>query len=138
MTKYQANLSHDGYTWTKKDGLTSGLKTFGVIQPESNIRSGGSDDVWEAIVIGAGYAGLIAARDLVKAGKSNFQDERSAAESVKARKLCCWRLEIVLVVGHGVPKLTALPSKWAAPGSRMFTGASSPRCRDTVSRMMSP
>lgn len=72
MSKYQANLSHDGYVYTKKDGLVGGLKTFGVIQPESNIRAGGGDNVWEAIVIGAGYAGLIAARDLVKAGKSNL------------------------------------------------------------------
>lgn len=70
MTPYQANLSHDGYTYTKKDGLISGLHTYGVIQPESKIRTPDEENVWEAIVIGAGYAGLIAARGLVKAGQT--------------------------------------------------------------------
>lgn len=70
MTPYQANPSHDGHTYTKKDGLVGGLRTYGVIQPERNIRPADEDDIWEAIVIGAGYAGLIAARDLVKAGEN--------------------------------------------------------------------
>lgn len=70
MPFYQANLSHDGHTYTKKDGLVSGLYTYGVIQPERNIQHIDDGNVWEAIVIGAGYAGLIAARDLVKAGES--------------------------------------------------------------------
>lgn len=71
MSPYQANLSHDGYKWTAKDGLTSGLPTYGVIKPESHIRQQSNDRVWEVIVIGAGYTGLIAARDLVKAGESD-------------------------------------------------------------------
>lgn len=66
---YQANLSHDGYIYTKHDGLVQGLCTYGVIQPESKIRNIGTRRVWDAIVVGAGYTGLIAARDLVKAGK---------------------------------------------------------------------
>jgi NADPH-dependent 2,4-dienoyl-CoA reductase/sulfur reductase-like enzyme len=70
MPFYQANLSHDGYTYTRKDGLVGGLHTYGVIQPERKIRHADESNVWEAIVIGAGYAGLIAARDLVKAGES--------------------------------------------------------------------
>ena len=69
MGPYQANLSHDGHTYTTKDGLVAGLHTYGVIQPESNIRHAGDGQEWEAIVIGAGYAGLVAARDLVKAGE---------------------------------------------------------------------
>ena len=70
MSPYNANLSHDGYTYTSKEGLIGGLHTYSVIQPESNIQHTDDSNVWEAIVIGAGYSGLIAARDLVKAGKS--------------------------------------------------------------------
>lgn len=69
MSRYQANPTVDGYTYTKNGGLVSGLRTYGVIQPESNVRNVDNSNVWEAIVIGAGYAGLIASRDLVKAGE---------------------------------------------------------------------
>ncbi|KAJ4263328.1 hypothetical protein NW762_006146 [Fusarium torreyae] len=69
---YRANPSSEGYTYTKKDGLVTGLNTYGVIQPERKIRHGEENKVWDAIVIGAGYAGLVAARDLVKAGKKTL------------------------------------------------------------------
>lgn len=69
MSRYQANLSNDGYVYTKQAGLQKGLKTYAVIKPEQRIRREDGDSTWEAIVIGAGYAGLIAARDLVKAGE---------------------------------------------------------------------
>lgn len=72
MSSYQAKLSHDGYTYTKKEGLVAGLHTYGVIQPAHKIRDADDGTVWEAIVIGAGYTGLIAARDLVKAGESGL------------------------------------------------------------------
>jgi NADPH-dependent 2,4-dienoyl-CoA reductase/sulfur reductase-like enzyme len=68
---YEAKPSADGYTYTKKTGLVGGLRTYGVIQPEYRVRKTDHDIPWEAIVIGAGYAGLTAARDLVKAGRSN-------------------------------------------------------------------
>ena len=73
MSPYQANLSHDGHTYTTQDGLVAGLHTYGVIQPESTVLHASDDHEWEAIVIGAGYAGLVAARDLVKAGKQHQQ-----------------------------------------------------------------
>ena len=66
---YQAKLSRDGYLYTKHNGLVQGLPTYGVIQPQSKIRDADVNRVWDAIVIGAGYTGLVAARDLVKAGK---------------------------------------------------------------------
>lgn len=70
MSLYKAKLSNDGHTYTKENGLVSGLRTYGVIQPEYKIRQADEDNVWDAIVIGAGYAGLIAARDIVKGGES--------------------------------------------------------------------
>ncbi|KAK2685704.1 hypothetical protein QWA68_015452 [Fusarium oxysporum] len=69
---YRANLSSEGYTYTKEGGLATGLCTYGVIQPERKIRQGEENKVWDAVVIGAGYAGLIATRDLVKAGKKTL------------------------------------------------------------------
>jgi hypothetical protein len=75
---YRANLSHDGYIYTKQDGLVQGLRTYGVIVPETKIRDAAAGKVWDAIVVGAGYTGLIAARDLVKAGKfgcSNYEED---------------------------------------------------------------
>ncbi len=70
MSKYQAEFSRDGHCYTKKDGLMSGLHTYGVIKPDCHIRNADDGNLWEAIVIGAGYTGLVAARDLVKAGES--------------------------------------------------------------------
>jgi hypothetical protein len=67
---YRANLSTEGYIYTKKDGLVTGLSSYSVIQPDRKIRRTDENKVFEAIVIGSGYAGLVAARDLVKAGKS--------------------------------------------------------------------
>lgn len=66
---YEAKPSAEGYTYTKETGLVRGLRTYGVIQPEYRVRKTDHDKTWEVIVIGAGYAGLIAARDLVKAGR---------------------------------------------------------------------
>ncbi|KAK4500006.1 hypothetical protein PRZ48_008192 [Zasmidium cellare] len=72
MTSYKAGLSKDGHIYTRQNGLVGGLHTYAVIEPESKIQQADDGDVWEAIVVGAGYAGLIAARDLVKAGKKTL------------------------------------------------------------------
>lgn len=62
--------SREGYQWTQKDGLRSGLATMGVVKPASNIDVSAvtQDALFDAVVIGAGYAGLTAARDLTFAG----------------------------------------------------------------------
>jgi hypothetical protein len=70
---FEAKLSHDGHTYNPgkgSAGLHPGLKTYGVIDPAEKIGAAAEEKVWECIVIGAGYTGLIAARDLVKAGVS--------------------------------------------------------------------
>lgn len=77
MASFQANLSRDGHTYTKTNGLVAGLPTYGVVKPERKIRQGQEKEVWEAIVIGSGYAGLIAARDLVKAGEPSQMNPAS-------------------------------------------------------------
>jgi NADPH-dependent 2,4-dienoyl-CoA reductase/sulfur reductase-like enzyme len=58
--------TRDGYTWTPESGITSGnLETDAVIVPP---RSLSDTAVYDAIVIGAGYAGLLAVRDLALQG----------------------------------------------------------------------
>ncbi|CAH0004390.1 unnamed protein product [Clonostachys byssicola] len=55
-------FSTDGYRWTPEEGLKTGVPTDAVIVPQSlNIDA---DTVYDAIVVGAGYAGLRATRDL--------------------------------------------------------------------------
>ncbi|KAJ5732636.1 hypothetical protein N7493_004117 [Penicillium malachiteum] len=54
----------DAYTWTKEGGLQKGgLKCEGVISPPEKYHAP-QDSIYDVIVIGAGYAGLSAARDL--------------------------------------------------------------------------
>ncbi|ATY60930.1 monoamine oxidase N [Cordyceps militaris] len=61
--------SRDGYSWTKADGLRPGVPCIGAIQPPSNIASSSSPSTeFDVIVVGAGYAGLTAARDASVAG----------------------------------------------------------------------
>ncbi len=57
--------THEGYEWTKSKGLRTGLPCEGVLEVPP------SDDVashYDVIVIGAGFAGLIASRDLALRG----------------------------------------------------------------------
>lgn len=58
--------SKEGYLWTS-NGLTTGLETDSVIRgtPEASLL-----DKYDVVVIGTGFAGLIAARDIgLTAGK---------------------------------------------------------------------
>lgn len=77
MASYKANLSNEGHTYSKKQGLVGGLHTYAVIKPEQKIRHAANYHVWDAIVIGSGYTGLIAARDFVKAGESGITLQKS-------------------------------------------------------------
>lgn len=54
--------STDGFSWTKADGLRPGIPCIGTIQPPTNIKA--TDSEFDVIVVGAGYAGLTAARDI--------------------------------------------------------------------------
>ena len=57
------NRTNDGYTWNRAQGTKhGGLKCRGVIEPARKL--GSSPKIYDVIVVGAGYAGLRAARDL--------------------------------------------------------------------------
>ncbi|KAJ5390796.1 uncharacterized protein N7496_001864 [Penicillium cataractarum] len=58
--------SRDGFQWTPEEGLAQGVPSIGVISPPTNITSGAKP--WDVIVVGAGYSGLTATRDLCVAG----------------------------------------------------------------------
>ncbi|KAI4860809.1 monoamine oxidase [Hypoxylon rubiginosum] len=61
--------TREGYQWTKEDDITAGLPSVSVVQPPSNLKPSTQVDLYDAAVIGAGYAGLTAARDLALAGQ---------------------------------------------------------------------
>jgi len=58
--------SRDGWQWTPDGGLRAGLPSIGVIEPAQSIRN--LQELFDVVVIGAGYTGLTAARDLATSG----------------------------------------------------------------------
>ena len=60
--------SKDGFEWTEKEGLRQGVPSIGLILPSTNLSS--SNDVFDVIVIGAGYTALTAARDATISGNA--------------------------------------------------------------------
>ncbi|KAK4543046.1 hypothetical protein LTR36_005823 [Oleoguttula mirabilis] len=58
--------SRDGHQWTPASGLQKGIPSISVINPPTNIVS--SEQEYDVAIIGAGYTGLTAARDLTAAG----------------------------------------------------------------------
>lgn len=61
--------SSEGFSWTPSTGFAEGLPTIGVVDPPQGIRSN-QDDIYDVIIVGAGYAGLIASRDLSTQGRT--------------------------------------------------------------------
>ncbi|KAK3322777.1 amine oxidase [Apodospora peruviana] len=70
--------SNDGFTWTPSGGRREGLPTIGVVQPSSHFVFTNNPDttvqdiIYDVLVIGAGYAGLVASRDLATQGKKTL------------------------------------------------------------------
>lgn len=70
-----SNRTQDGYSWTAASGMRKGgLRCRGVIEP-SGKRTTPAGHLHDAIIIGAGYAGLMAARDMTDRGKVQVLDE---------------------------------------------------------------
>ncbi|GAA6022241.1 hypothetical protein JCM10207_008901 [Rhodosporidiobolus poonsookiae] len=67
MAKY--NMSREGYRFDQRSGLETGFATEGAIRP-AQYRSHQAGQRFDTIVIGAGYTGLVAARDLTNAGQN--------------------------------------------------------------------
>lgn len=62
----------DGWTWTPSAGVRKGLPTIGAVEPLTHFESSKAEDIHDVIVIGAGYAGLVASRDLSTQGRSQL------------------------------------------------------------------
>ncbi|KAM5343359.1 hypothetical protein ACJ41O_011896 [Fusarium nematophilum] len=63
--------SKEGFTWTPSGGMREGLPSIGVISPSTHFVQP-KDDLFDTIVIGTGYAGLVASRDLATQGKKTL------------------------------------------------------------------
>lgn len=60
--------TQDGYSWTRANGVRKGhLQCRGVVEPPQK-KNTPACHVYDAIVIGAGYAGLMAAREMTHRG----------------------------------------------------------------------
>lgn len=61
-------ITREGWHWTPSTGLQSGLSSRAVIEPARKIQD--AEEIFDVVVIGAGYTGLTAARDLSTSGES--------------------------------------------------------------------
>lgn len=66
MRNPPGHTSREGFQWTPETGLKAGAPCLGVIQPPSVVAS--ADEVYDVAVIGGGYTGLSAIRDLTTTG----------------------------------------------------------------------
>ncbi|KAI8960500.1 amine oxidase [Daldinia sp. FL1419] len=68
MADSTAHTTRDGFHWTGDGGLKAGVPSVSVVQPPSNLTSTSQATLYDVAIIGAGYAGLTAARDLSTSG----------------------------------------------------------------------
>jgi heterodisulfide reductase subunit A-like polyferredoxin len=86
-------VSREGWHWNAADGLKPGLQTQAVIEPAQQVDEDVS--VYDAIVIGAGYTGLTATRELTTSGKPRLRmvARMKGLTLWQASRLCCWKGE---------------------------------------------
>jgi hypothetical protein len=126
--------SRDGYRWTSATGLVKGVPSIGVINPPSNLEVR-NENYYDIIVLGAGYAGLTAARDLTAAGRSRrFTISLSCQMLIcfKAIEHCSLKLAIALEAAHGLQILMAIRTRWEALGCPGGSHMSGGRSRGTI------
>lgn len=63
--------TRDGHVWEPHTGFKAGIESDAVISPQRSV-SAVANKVYDVIIIGAGYAGLAAARDLSLQSESQF------------------------------------------------------------------
>lgn len=66
MTNPPGYASRDGYQWTPETGLKAGIPCLGTIKPQSKLAS--DSTIYDVAIIGAGYTGITASRDLATTG----------------------------------------------------------------------
>lgn len=112
--------SRDGFQWTPEEGLAQGVPSIGVISPPTNITS--ESKPWDVIVVGAGYAGLTATRDLCVAGmrhSGNLLTNTFLIDQRQAFEFSLSKHATASVGDHGLPTLEATRLRWEERG---FTG----------------
>lgn len=62
--------TREGYLCKRNGAFQQGLQCSATIRPRTNIPASNSD-IFDVVVLGAGYAGLTACRDLSVAGTCN-------------------------------------------------------------------
>jgi hypothetical protein len=123
--------TREGFQWTPAAGLEQGLPCEGVIQPPEIIEK--PRQVFDVLIIGAGYTGLTAARDLTTTGASSILPLLPViANPQKASKHYSWKVVTALVAGHGHRTLTVTHSKWAGHGFIGFNRTYTASCHDTA------
>ena len=106
----------DGYEWTAAQGLKAGLPCRGAVDAS---RPSSIPTDYDIIVVGAGFAGLIASRDLSLQGTLQPKIFSSFLCSTIAQvsKFCSWKLETVLEGEHGRRSSMDIASRWVQHGS---------------------
>lgn len=80
--------TREGFVWTPSAGLQAGLPTPSKIDPSTR-KLPNHGDVADVIILGAGYAGLVAARDLATQGMYiNVAMHRNHIDSRVLRPKC--------------------------------------------------
>jgi hypothetical protein len=121
-------ISREGWRWTAADGLQPGLQTQAVIEPAQQLDE--NIDVYDAIVIGAGYTGLTATRELTISGKHRLGMKCEDWQLIVRQdsRLCYWKGEIALAAEHGRLMSTDTLTRWAVPGSTGSNRMSTESC----------
>lgn len=133
-----ANMTtQDGCHYHINEGLTHGVPSRAKIYPAERLAQG--QQTLDTIVIGAGYAGLIAARNLALQGRHRDIHERRLGGTrltlmlgiLQANGLSSSRQETGLADAHSQATSMVTGTRWAGIGSTGASRTSMPKCLAT-------